>query len=142
MSNDHSAIGPEEVSQQVTQQQCGDAEHQANKALIQALEEHVQVLKEVLQQYTQVDVGLGYLDDQQEAADRRIKELEHFHEVARERLAEWEDRWTNLRASTSMTLAPPAHPALPPPLVEPPLPMVVVIPTTPQSSQGQTPYHL
>ena len=121
----------------MTRQQCGDAKHRADKARIQALEERVQVLEEALQQYTRVDVNLGYLDDQQEAAERRIKELECFHEVARERLAEWEDRWMHLRPSTSTTPAPPAYPALPPPSIEPPLPMVVVIPATPQSSQGQ-----
>ena len=78
-------IEPDDASQQVTQQQCGDAEHRADKARIQALEERVQVLEEALQQYMQVDVLLGYLDDQQEAAKRQIKELERFHEVARER---------------------------------------------------------
>ena len=135
-SNAHSAIEPDDASRQVTRQQCGDAEHGADKARIQALEERVQVLEDALQRYTRVDVGLGYLDDQQEAAERRIEELERFHEVARERLAEWEDRWAHLRPSTSTTPAPPAYPAPPPPAIEAPLPVVVVIPATPQSSQG------
>ena len=120
----------DEVPRQPTWQLHDDAESRGNKARIVALEDRVQALEHALQQYTQVDVGLGYLDDQQQGAERRIEELE-------DRLAEWEQRWESRRGLTATTMAPPAYPAPPPPPMQPPLPMVVVVPATPDSSQGQ-----
>lgn len=126
------------VSRQPDQQEDRDAERRADKARIQALEDRIKVLEETMQRrFARVDVGMGYLEDLERAAEGRIELLEGFHGVVRESLAEWEDRWTSLRASTSRIPAQPSpSPAAP---VQQRLPMVVVNPTTPQSPQGQVP---
>ena len=136
-NNKNTEKEPEDVPQQPLQQLDGDAECRADKARIQALEECVKVLETALQKYTQVDVGLGYLDDQQQATERQIEELEHLNTVARERLGEWEKRWMALKGLTSTTTASLAYPACGPPPMPQPLPTVVVVPATPQLSQNQ-----
>ena len=109
ITNKNTATEHDDAPPHLPRHMDDDAERREDKARIKALEARVDLLENTLKRYSRFDEGLGFLDDEREAAADRIDDLESFRDVIGERLVEWEERWEerwrSVSASSSTTPA-------------------------------------